>query len=118
MAQPEAQPAARPRSHGFGRLLAALAAGVAGGLVAPLIYPAVARGARPAAKKALKAGMAAFERGRVTAAELGERASDLLAETRAEYEEERGAAPHEQPARAASDVVALRGPAGREAAGT
>ena len=49
----------------------------------------------------LKAGMAAFDRGREIAAERGEQAGDLLAEARAEYEEELHA-----PA-----VVSLRGSA-------
>jgi hypothetical protein len=72
----------------FGRLVTALAAGIAGGLIAPLIYPAVARNARPVAKQAFKTAIAAFEHGRVVAAELGEHASDLMAEARAEYDTE------------------------------
>jgi H+/Cl- antiporter ClcA len=94
----------------------ALIAGVAGGLVAPLLYPSVARNARPVTRKALKAGMAAFERGREIAAELGEQAGDLLAEARAEYDDERkplaaGAAAGNK------EVVSLRG-SGRDAAGS
>ena len=108
----------QPRSGRFGRLVTALAAGLAGGLIAPLIYPTIARTARPASKKVLKAGMAAVERGRVAAAELAEHASDLFAEARAEYDEERKPAPPQnESAAAASEVVALRG-SGREAAGS
>ena len=116
MAQPEPSPYAPPRSGGFGRLAAALAAGLAGGLIAPLLYPAIARGARPTAKRMLKAGIAAFERGRVAAAELAEQASDLLAEARAEYEGERNPAPPRDDAAAPNEIVALRG-SGREATG-
>jgi len=72
----------------FRTVALALVAGVAGGLVAPLLYPSVARNARPVTRKALKAGMAAFERGREIAAELGEQAGDLMAEARAEYDDE------------------------------
>jgi hypothetical protein len=91
----------------------ALIAGVAGGLVAPLLYPSVSRNARPVTRRALKAGMAAFERGREIAAELGEQAGDLLAEARAEYDEE-----HKPlAAGAATEVVSLRG-SGRDGTGS
>lgn len=99
----------------FGRLVTALVAGVAGGLIAPLIYPAVARNARPAARKALKAGIAAVERGRIAVAEAAEHASDLMAEARAEYDAETAPSGHE-PAIAAKEVVRLRG-AARDTAG-
>lgn len=113
MALPEEAPFGRRRSGRIGRMITALVAGVAGGLVAPLLYPAVARNARPAAKRAMKAGIAAFERGRVASAELSERTSDLFAEARAEYDDE-----HHAPERP-SEVVTLRGSGGgREAAGS
>ena len=117
MAQPEQPPSSRPRSGRLGRLVTVLAAGLVGGLVAPMVYPAIARNARPAGKKALKAGMAAVERGRVAAAEFAEHASDLMAEARAEYENERQLAPASEKAAVSSEVVTLRG-SGREAAGT
>src|SRR5437763_13480171 len=82
----------------------ALIAGVAGGLVAPLLYPSVARNARPVTRKALKAGMAAFARGREIAAELGEQAGDVLAEASADYDEER----KPLAAEAAPEIVSLR----------
>jgi hypothetical protein len=100
----------------FGRLVTALVAGVAGGLIAPLIYPAVARNARPAARKALKAGIAAVERGRIAVAEAAEHASDLMAEARAEYDAEQTAPSGHEPAMAAKEVVRLRG-AARDTAG-
>lgn len=100
----------------FGRIATALVAGIAGGLIAPLIYPAVARNARPAARKALKAGIAAVEHGRVAAAEFTERASDLMAEARAEYDAETQPSAAPEPAIPAQDVVRLRGSA-RETGG-
>lgn len=98
-------------SSRFGRLVTALVAGVAGGLIAPLIYPAVARNARPVARKALKAGIAAVEQGRVAVAEFAEHASDLMAEARAEYDQENKPLPGSEPADSAKEVVRLRGPA-------
>jgi hypothetical protein len=102
-------------SRRFGGLATALAAGIVGGLIAPLLYPVVARNARPVSRRVLKAGIAAFERGRELAAEFGERASDLMAEARAEYDAEHKPLSEEQPA-AAKEVVRLRG-AGRETTG-
>jgi hypothetical protein len=116
--QQQEQPPSRGAAPGrFGRLVTALAAGLAGGLLAPLVYPALARNARPATRKAMKAGIAAFERGREAAAEFGERASDLMAEARAEYDEERKPLPNSERPAAAKEVVRLRG-SGRETATT
>jgi hypothetical protein len=116
--QQQDQPPARGAAPGrFGRIITALAAGVIGGLLAPLVYPALARNARPATRKAMKAGIAAFERGREISAELGERASDLMAEARAEYDEEhKSLSNSEQPA-STNEIVRLRG-SGRETATT
>ena len=114
MAQAEQAPTGRTHSGRFGRLVVALAAGLAGGLIAPLLYPSLSRNGRPAAKKALKAGMAALEQGRIKAAELAEHAADLMAEARSEFEDERKSA--DPQAGTGSEVVALRG-SGREAAG-
>src|SRR5437764_8238500 len=92
--QQQDQPPSRGTTSGrFGRLVTALAAGVVGGLLAPLVYPALARNARPATRKAMKASIAAFERSREIAAEFGERASDLMAEARAEYDDEHKSLP-------------------------
>lgn len=116
MPQQSEAPSPRGAAPGrFGRLVTALAAGLVGGLLAPLVYPAVARNARPVTRKAMKAGIAAFERGREITAEWGERASDLMAEARAEYDEEQKSLPTSEPAAATNDVVRLRG-AGRETA--
>lgn len=97
----------------FGRLVTAL---VAGGLIAPLIYPAVARNARPTARKALKAGIAAVEQGRVALAEFAEHASDLMAEARSEYDAENKPVPGPESTASAKEVVRLRGSA-RETTG-
>jgi hypothetical protein len=109
--QGEQAPERGAASGRFGRLVTALAAGVAGGLIAPLIYPAVARNARPTARKALKAGIAAVEHGRVAAAEFAEHASDLMAEARAEYDEEIKPSPGPEATGSSKEVVRLRGPA-------
>jgi hypothetical protein len=112
--QGELAPERRASSGRFGRLVTALVAGVAGGLIAPLIYPAVARNARPTARKALKAGIAAMEHGRVAVAEFAEHASDLMAEARAEYDQEQEPSPKPAPKpdpAVSKDVVRLRGPA-------
>jgi hypothetical protein len=52
-------------------------------VVAPLIIPIL----RPVAKSLVKAGVVAYEQGRVAFAELGEQTSDLLAEARSELAE-------------------------------
>lgn len=114
--QAEQAPGGGASSGRFGRLMIALVAGVAGGLIAPLIYPAVARNARPAARKALKAGIAAVEHGRVAAAEFAEHASDLMAEARAEYEAEVKPATSPEPVGSPKEVVRLRGSARETAA--
>ena len=112
------QPAARAAVPGrFGRLVTALAAGIIGGLMAPLVYPALARNARPATRKAMRAGIAAFERGRELAAELSERASDVMAEARAEYDEQNTPPPHSEEPASPNEVVRLRG-SSRETAAT
>src|ERR1700730_3664940 len=115
MQQQEQPPSGGAAPGRFGRLVTALAAGLAGGLLAPLVYPALARKARPATRKAMKAGIAAFERGREITAEFGERASDLMAEARAEYDEEHKSLPNAEQSAAAEELVRMRG-AGRETA--
>lgn len=86
--QPNGSGAGTGSPRRFRTLGVALVAGVAGGLIAPLLYPSVSRNARPAARKAMKASIAAFERGREIAAEWSEHAGDLFAEARAEYDGE------------------------------
>jgi hypothetical protein len=98
-------------------LMTAVVAGVAGGLLAPLISPALARNARPTARKLLKAGIAAFERGRELTGELAEQASDLMAESRAEYDaEKKSISGDERLAASATEIVRLRGSGPKTAA--
>ena len=75
--------------------------------MAPLILPRFERNLRPATKRMFKTGIALYERGRERAAEIGEMASDMMAEARAEYEAEQAAAA-EADLVAANEVVRLR----------
>jgi hypothetical protein len=110
------EPAAMRRRHGrFGTIVTALAAGFAGGLLAPLVLPQLERNIRPASKQLLKTGIALYERGRERAAEIGELASDMMAEARAEYEAEQQPMPNgEGNPVAAKEVVRLRNGRGKE----
>src|SRR5438045_8436829 len=85
----------RRRSGRVGTIVTAVLAGVAGGLMAPLILPRLERNFRPTTKSLFKTGIALYERGRERAAEMGEFASDMVAEARAEYDAEQsgGGAP-------------------------
>lgn len=112
MAQPEAAHPRPPRGR-FGTIATALLAGFAGGLLAPLLLPRLERNIRPATKSMFKTGIALYERGRERAAELGEMASDMLAEARAEYEADQAVAGGEADA-VAKEVVRLRNGHGRE----
>jgi hypothetical protein len=68
-----------------GSAVTGVAIGVGALLLAPTVLPAVGRVLRPAAKAAIKGGMVFY---RETMAEIGEVASDLFAEARAELEHE------------------------------
>jgi hypothetical protein len=61
----------------------ALFIGVGAAAVAPKVLPAI----RPLAKAIIKAGLLAYDQGRVTYSELSEQAGDLIAEARAELAE-------------------------------
>jgi hypothetical protein len=69
-----------------------IAIGIGVAVLAPLVLPTVARAARPLARAAIKSGLLFFEKGRETAAELGEVIDDLLAEAQAEIEQSQQAA--------------------------
>src|SRR5215468_9665045 len=112
MAQQEPVEIRRPRR--LGMLLTALAAGFAGGLLDPIVLPRLERSIRPATKRLFKTGVALYERGRERAAEIGELASDLMAEARAEYEAEQPMPNGEGDTVAANDVVRLRNGHGKE----
>jgi Protein of unknown function (DUF5132) len=68
-----------------GSTLTGVAVGVGALLLAPTVLPAVGRVIRPAVKAAIKGGMVFY---RETLAEVGEVASDLVAEARSELEHE------------------------------
>jgi len=93
----------------------AVLAGVAGGLVAPLILPRLERNFRPAIKSLFKTGIALYERGRERAAEMGEFASDMMAEARAEYDAEQSVGVAVDNTVAANEVVRLRNGHAKEA---
>ena len=114
MAQEEPAPSRR-RIGRFGTLVTAVLAGVAGGLMAPPILPRLERNLRPATKSLFKTGIALYERGRERAAEMGEFASDIMAEARAEYDAEQTTAVAEADAVAANEVVRLHNGDAREA---
>ena len=114
MAQLEPAPSRR-RSGRFGTIVTAILAGVAGGLMAPLVLPRLERNFRPAAKSLFKTGIGLYERGRERAAEMGEFASDMMAEARAEYDAEQRLAVAGQNGAAANEVVRLRNGHAKEA---
>jgi hypothetical protein len=114
MAQQEPAPNRR-RSGRFGTIVTAVLAGVAGGLMAPLILPRLERNLRPATKSLFKTGIALYERGRERAAEMGEFASDVLAEARAEHDAEQTIAETEDDSVETIEVVRLRDRPAREA---
>ncbi len=66
-----------------GNLVGGLAIGIGFALLAPIVKPLL----RPLAKSVLKAGIVAYDQGRVALAELNEQAGDVMAEARAEMEE-------------------------------
>ena len=66
-----------------GNILAGLAIGIGAAVVAPAVLPAL----RPIAKSIIKAGLIAYDQGRVALAELNERTADMVAEARTELVE-------------------------------
>jgi Protein of unknown function (DUF5132) len=67
-----------------GNIVTGLAVGVGFALLAPVVKPLV----RPLAKSVVKAGLVAYDQGRIALAELGEQAGDMMAEARSEMEAE------------------------------
>ena len=66
-----------------GNIVTGLAIGIGAGVVVPVITPVL----RPLAKSVLKAGLIAYEQGRVALAELNEQTGDIVAEARSELAE-------------------------------
>lgn len=67
-----------------GNVVTGLAVGLGMAVIAPVVLPAL----RPVAKTIIKAGLVAYDQGRVAFAEMAERTEDILAEARAEMDEE------------------------------
>jgi hypothetical protein len=66
-----------------GNIVAGLAIGIGAAVLAPVLIPAL----RPLAKSVIKAGLIAYEQGRVALAELNEHTGDIMAEARSELAE-------------------------------
>src|SRR5262252_7039863 len=65
-------------------IVSGLAIGVGFALLAPVVKPII----RPIAKSVIKAGLAAYDQGRIALTELSEQASDVVAEAQSEMEGE------------------------------
>ncbi len=65
--------------------------GIGAAVLAPVVLPILASIARPLAKATIKSGLMLYEKGKETLAEAGEMVEDLVAEARAEMEEEQAA---------------------------
>jgi hypothetical protein len=79
-----------------GNIVTGLAIGVGAAVVAPAIVPAL----RPFAKAVIKAGLVAYDQGRVALAELNERTGDIVAEARAELAESSSTTEQQKPTEA------------------
>ena len=66
-----------------GNILTGLAIGIGAAIVAPAVIPAL----RSIAKSIIKAGLMAYDQGRVALAELNEHTGDIIAEARSEMAE-------------------------------
>ena len=73
-----------------GNLVTGLAIGIGAAVVAPVVIPAL----RPIAKSIIKAGLIAYDQGRVAFAELNEHTGDILAEARSELADAAKSAAH------------------------
>lgn len=67
-----------------GNIMSGLAVGIGIAIVAPIVIPVL----RPMAKSVIKAGLVAYDQGRVAFAEMAEKTEDMLAEARSEMDEE------------------------------
>ena len=74
-----------------GNIVTGLAIGLGAALLAPVVIPVL----RPFAKSVIKAGLVAYDQGRVALAELNETTGDILAEARAELAQAGSAQPAE-----------------------
>lgn len=81
-----------------GNAIVLLAVGVAAAVLIPVVLPAAARAGKPFAKSLIKSGLIVYEKGRETFAELAEAFEDVVAEARAEVEQEQAAVTAPPPA--------------------
>lgn len=65
-----------------------LLVGLAAAVLIPVALPVVARASKPFAKAVIKSGMIVYEKGREAVAELTELVEDVVAEAKAEIEQE------------------------------
>jgi len=70
-----------------GNVMTGLAIGIGAAVLAPAVIPALANVAKPLLKAAIKTGIIMFEKGKETAAELGEVFEDIVAEAKSEVAE-------------------------------
>jgi hypothetical protein len=75
-----------------GNVVTGLAIGIGAAVLAPVVVPVLASVAKPLTKAVIKGGIALYESGRETVAEVGEVLEDLVAEAQAELTEEKKAA--------------------------
>lgn len=76
---------------GRSNVLFSVAIGAGLFMLAPALRPIVSGAAKPIVKSLIRIGLTAYETGREQAAELAEYAEDLVAEVRAELDQEREA---------------------------
>lgn len=74
-----------------GNIITGVAVGIGTAVLLPAVVPAVSGLLRPAAKAAIKGGILAYDRGRQAMAQMGEMASDMVAEARADAQHAEGA---------------------------
>lgn len=74
-----------------GNILTGLAIGVGAAVIAPAVIPVLAGIAKPIAKALIKGGITLYDRTREAIAEGSEVLEDIVAEVKAEMEEERQA---------------------------
>lgn len=71
-----------------GNIVAVLGIGIVAAVLVPIALPVVARAAKPFTKALVKSGIIVYEKGREAIAELGEVMEDVVAEAKAEIEQE------------------------------
>lgn len=70
------------------KVVTGLAIGIGAAMLAPKILPILGEAVKPLAKGVIKGGILAFEKGKEAVAEFTEATEDIVAEVKAELEEE------------------------------